>query len=130
LIFLDTSFLAAYFNATDIHHEEASETAKQIAEGRHGVAYTSDYVFDELVTVMLSRAKSIRRAAAAGQHILHSDMVMERVDGQTFKEAWNLFRKLGKLSFTDCTSLVLMRKRRIRNIATYDKELLDRAKAI
>ncbi|MFQ5871625.1 MAG: PIN domain-containing protein, partial [Candidatus Geothermarchaeales archaeon] len=65
-----------------------------------------------------------------GQHILHSDIVMERVDGQTFKEAWNLFQKLGKLSFTDCTSLVLMRKRRIRNIATYDKELLDRAKAI
>lgn len=51
-------------------------------------------------------------------------LVVIRVDGEVFKDAWKLFpRYAGKgLSFTDCTTIALMRMMNIENIVSFDAD--------
>jgi len=51
-------------------------------------------------------------------------VVVFRVDGEDFKEAWRLFPRFAErgLSFIDCTSVVLMRVRCVENMVSFDKD--------
>lgn len=55
LIFLDTSFLFAFFNRTDRYHRKAHHFFQDIiSQQQVGWVYT-DYIFDELLTLILIR---------------------------------------------------------------------------
>lgn len=49
-------------------------------EGYYGNVFTSDYIFDESVTVTLVRTKEIKRAIALGEYILNSEINLLSVD--------------------------------------------------
>lgn len=91
-----------------------------------GPAYTTDYVFDEAVTVALVRTKRSDVAVALGKLILGQDtpsfIEILNVDEETFSNAWTLFKRYSErgLSFTDCASLAMMENRRIDRIASFD----------
>ena len=53
MIFIDSSVFIAYANTKDFHHEKAVEIFGNVAEGVYGKALFSDYIFTEVVTVML-----------------------------------------------------------------------------
>jgi predicted nucleic acid-binding protein len=92
-------------------------------KGELGEIYTSDYILDEVVTLMLKRTKRLELAIEMGEYILKSPRIRKlRVTEEIFDDAWKKFKSLkGKLmSFTDCTSLVLMEKRGIEYIASFD----------
>ena len=93
--------------------------------GKYGRAYTSDYVFDETVTFSLMKTKDVRKALDVGRLIL-GDEEFPRfvdilfVDKGVFNKAWEIFLKYGRLSFTDCTSVVVMDEYEIGYIASFD----------
>jgi len=122
-IFLDTGVLVAIKSADDKKHSRAEELMEPILRGELGEIYTSDYVIDEAVTLVLTRTKKLKLAIDVGEYVLSSPRIKKlRVSKDVFDAAWQRFKSLGKrpMSFTDCTSLALMEKDRIRNIASFD----------
>jgi predicted nucleic acid-binding protein len=120
-IFLDASYWLALTNETDFHHKRAAALAVQIASHDFGNSATSDFIFDEAVTVML-RKLGHKEAVALGHLIMDSEAVFYRIDDHLFQAAWQAFtnQTLG-LSFTDCTNLAAMRSLGIEQIATFDQ---------
>ena len=123
MIFLDTSFLVAFIVDKDTNHEKAVSLMKEIVEGEHGSAITSEYVFDETVTVVLVRSKSLESAVKTGDLIKESIPVLD-VGNNVFEASWKRFRnqKNTKLSFTDCTILEMVESNHLDKLATFDRE--------
>ncbi len=117
-IFVDTGIFVGFVNKKDRDHARAMQLVDELRKGRYGIPYTSDYVFDEAVTVALVRTRRVGLGISAGCLILGSKdsgvpafARLVRVDEQIFNEAWRNFcgGKKPNLSFTDYTSLGLAR---------------------
>ena len=99
---------------------------KKVANEEFGpvIFYTSDYVFDEVITAILRIAKNKELAIKIGNYILKSKVTrIIHVDEEIFNDAWKLFTKYKnkEWSFTDCTSFIIMNKFNIKNAFTFNK---------
>jgi predicted nucleic acid-binding protein len=123
MILLDTSFLVAYSHENDENHKKAFELIKDIVKGKYGDPCISDYIFDETVTVVYVRTKRLKEAVKIGQKLLLGTEIVG-IDDFLFDMSWNIFKnqKNREFSFTDCTTISIMIKKRITNLATFDKE--------
>lgn len=123
MIILDTSFIVSYYNTRDENHEKATELMKEIVNRKYGNLYITDYIFDESITVILIRLKSLFETIKIGELIRKSTEIVE-VGRDVFDESWKLFKKQKEtaFSFTDCTTLNVMKKMDINNIATFDED--------
>jgi len=127
-VFLDTGVFVAFHNIRDANHNRALELMRKVVDGELGTAYTSDYIFDEAVTVALIRTRRPENAMAVGRMILGEItspfLAILRVGDDAFKDAWKLFPRYAerRLSFTDCTSIALMRRRGIESIVSFDTD--------
>jgi predicted nucleic acid-binding protein len=74
VIVLDSSFLVAYHNRRDVHHDAASAVMRQIVGGEWGRALLLEYVFVEVVTVLLAR-RGLSSASEAATTLLEADEV-------------------------------------------------------
>lgn len=121
MIMLDTSFIVAYFNTRDQNHSSAVKIAKILANQNHEL-YITDYLFGEIATVSLVRLKNLEKAAQIGTTILEYCNLLH-VDKDIFEHAWKIFseQKL-RLSFVDCTTIVVMKNQKIQKIATFDND--------
>ena len=124
-VFVDTSGFVARYNSRDEHHDEAMDYLQRIESGEANVRklYTSDYVIDETITTIFARTTSFEVAKKCGEAIITSKAI-ERlpIDEQTFRQAWEFFKARGEigLSFTNATSIVLIRKKGIDAVFTFD----------
>jgi predicted nucleic acid-binding protein len=57
-IFADTGAFLAYRNKKDKYHETALKLFKDALKGEYGQIYTSDYIYDESLTLALMRTKN------------------------------------------------------------------------
>jgi len=127
-VFMDTGVFVAFHNTRDTNHNRALELLRSIVDGELGTAYTSDYVFDEAVTAALVRTRRSENALAVGRMILGEltapFLAILRLDDEAFKEAWRLFPQYAGrgLSFTDCSSITLMRTAGIESIVSFDAD--------
>ncbi len=123
MIFLGTSFIVSYKIENDENHEKAAGLMREIITGKYGKPAISDYIFDETVTVVFNKSKKLSIGINIGDELKSSAAII-KIDDSVFEEAWNLFRsqKNTMFSFTDCTTLSLMEKEKIKNIATFDGE--------
>ena len=83
----------------------------------------SDYVLDELLTLLKLR-ESHRVAAAAGEALLQQRVAqVERVTDRDFLQAWDVFRQYHDKawSFTDCTSKVVIERLGIAQAFAFDR---------
>jgi len=121
-IFIDSSVFVAYGNLDDFHHEKSVRIMDDTVSGKYGKAFTSDYIFDESVTVALARTKDPGKAVELGDIILNSEFSLLSVSDTIFQEAWTLFRKENrqKMSFTDLTNIAFMKTYGIDYIASFD----------
>ncbi len=71
--FLDTEVLVAARNADDEKHGRVKELVRSGLTWEHGFAYTSHYVLDEAVTLMLVRTGRHDLAVDVGDFILRCD---------------------------------------------------------
>lgn len=121
-IFVDTGVFVALRNKRDERHKRANELIKEALKERYGRLYTSNFIFDEAVTALLSRTKRIDWAIDLGKFILEAPLTMIFITEEDFKKAWEKFQSFGKLSFTDCTTLVLLERLSIESSISFDSD--------
>ena len=83
LILLDSSLIVAYSNQADENHSKAKQVVEDVAKERYGTPVITDYVFDEVVTVMLARTRSLARATKLGETLLEATQLV-RIDEDLF----------------------------------------------
>ncbi len=118
-VFLDTSYFVAYANSRDSSHDKAIDLAEQLKGLNFGQKFTSTYIADEAITYALAK-EGHDKAVSMGEDLLNSDITLLDVSRTIFDEAWKLFRQRKGLSFTDCTTVALMRANSVGNLATFD----------
>ena len=123
MIFVDTSAWAALFVRADRFHASAASFWNELRRKNLPLISTFD-IFGETLTVIRSRA-GLEQAIEFGEAFLASNiLVREEVDSALRREAWSLFRQYQDkpLSFTDCTSFALLRRRRLRHVFSFDQD--------
>jgi predicted nucleic acid-binding protein len=119
MIFVDTGALFAYAVPDDEHHASARQWVRQ----NRLTLITTDYVIDELLTLLRARGQYIRaiqigellfNGRLASLHYLAEDEVLA---------AWQVFRTYAdkEWSFTDCTSKVVIDKLRLTHAFSFDQ---------
>jgi predicted nucleic acid-binding protein len=122
-IFIDTGIFVALRNADDELHARSEELMRNALKGGFGRICTSDYVVDEAITTALMRTKRHDLAIDLGTYIIESPRITRLwIAEDSFEVAWEKFKAFSDkpLSFTDCASLALMEKNRIKQIMSFD----------
>jgi len=122
-VFIDTGIFVALRNADDEFHMRSKELMKRALKGEFGRVFTSDYVIDEAITTALVRTRRHDLAVDLGKYIIESPRITKLwTTEDTFDTAWKKFQtfKDKPLSFSDCVSLALMEKNRIKQIISFD----------
>ena len=124
MIVLDSSFLVAFHNSKDAHHEPAAQVMTQFLDGEWGRGLLLEYVFLEVVTVLMARRGA--RVASEVSDVLLGARELEFVScSELFLDAVETFQRQTKtrLSFVDATIVNLARDRADGRVATFDREL-------
>lgn len=91
---------------------------------RTGLVVTSDYVLDEVLTMMYSRLP-FEIATRFADSVMRSPFItIERISPERFQKAWELRLKFSdkpRISFTDLTSMATMNELGISDVLTADK---------
>ena len=118
-LFIDTSAWFSYADLGDPDHVRIVKAFKPYK----GRLVTSNYVLDETITLCRHRLGH-RAAVLLGETILDPDLAdLIRIEARDERAAWDLFasRSDKDYSFTDCTSLVVMRELGLRRVLTTDR---------
>lgn len=122
MIFVDTGAFLARYLARDRHHERSRQAWEELSL-QHWRVHTSGFVLDETIT-LLGRWASHGFAADRAEALFASgNLEILRPEADDELEALEFFRKFAdqKVSFTDCTSFVLMRRRGIERVFGFDR---------
>ena len=129
-IFVDTWGWMALGYRREPHHWAVKRTYQELCSNQVSI-YTSDYVLDEVITLLFRRntfeeairfVEGILAAAALGQ------VRVERVTPDRFLAAWELrkrFQDKPTISFTDLMSMVIMDERGIYQVLTEDEHFIQ-----
>jgi hypothetical protein len=124
-VFVDTSAWVALFVANDANHAKAAALFGGLKEKRDDL-YTSDYVVDETITVILARSTH-EQSVMAGNALLNSRLVkIVPVFENYFEDAWKSYQKYAdkRFSFTDVTSFAIMKRLNIPKAFAFDRDFL------
>jgi uncharacterized protein len=119
MIFIDTGPFIAKYVQKDHFHDEALEKWAAIANRK---LFISNHILDEIIT-LLSRKTSHLFALDKGRRILASPAItILRTDAEDEFKAITLFEKYAdkRVTFTDCLSLALIHRYRLRSVFTFD----------
>jgi len=119
-IFIDTSALYAFFDKSDAEHEHVKEYLSLSDD----FFYTSNFIIDELITLLRCRKFNVQQIKpfiddirkASFTYVLH-------VTAEIEDRSLILMNKYKEhdFSFTDCTTFVLMRENFIKKACTLDE---------
>jgi len=125
LIFLDSSAIIAYKNADDINHKKAVDIFQKLNAGEYRIGVISEFVFSEVTTVLALR-KSLEAAKEVGDVLLEAKEIEIVKASEVFERSWDIFTNQENtgFSFVDASNLACMEMRKIRKIATFDKDFL------
>ena len=126
MIFLDSSAIIAYKNADDINHKKAVNIFQKLNAGEYGIGVISEFVFLEVTTVLALR-KSMEAAREVGNVLIEAKEIEIMKASEVFERTWKLFsyQENTRFSFVDASNLACMEIRKIRKIATFDKDFLS-----
>lgn len=129
-IFVDTWGWLALGHRRDQNHGVVQDCFQSLIKAKV-VLHTSDYVLDEVMTLMFKR-ESFDVACSFIDGIFKSSEIGElhihRVTPSRFKKTWNLRTRLQdkpNISFTDISSMVLMDELALRFILSQDNHFLQ-----
>lgn len=120
-VFIDTSAFCALSIPNDQYNLKAKSIYKELQELRP-ILYTSNYVLDEVYTLLKNRA-SHRTAVKFMDETDKSNLTLLRITEEVEKDAKAIFRRFEdkRLSFTDCTSFVLINQLVIEAVFAFDE---------
>ena len=122
-VFVDTSALVALENRRDAVHAQAVRAYRKMLKASNELL-TSDYVFDETITLLKRRAGATI-AAEWGRRLLSSRLFeVVFVDRAALDAGLQIFEQTADqpFSFTDCTSFALMRARDVGTAFAFDRD--------
>jgi predicted nucleic acid-binding protein len=125
VIYIDTgAFLARYVHR-DQYHEQARAAWKTLRR-LPWRCYTSNFILDETFTLLARRTSYPFAAQRARSMMTSHTLNILRPSHEDELEALGLFEKFAdqKVSFTDCISFVLMRKRQIKRVFAFDRHFM------
>jgi predicted nucleic acid-binding protein len=87
-----------------------------------GRLVTTDYVVDELLTLMVSRGQGVAAVAAGGDLWAGRTAELQLVTADDLETAWAIFKRFTdkRWSFTDCTSYAVMQRLGITEALSLD----------
>jgi len=109
-VFADTGAFLAYRNKKDRYHENAIKLFRDALKGKYGQIFTSDYIYDEALTLALIRTNNIDVAMDIAE-VIHSPRIkMVFVDAELLERSTKTFKHYSSrnLSFTDAVSIEIM----------------------
>lgn len=123
---MDTSAFLALVNEKDENHAAAIQFLEEIKNGKIRIKkiITSDYIIDETLT-RIRYSVGHNEAIEWGSDILASKVVEKmEIGSEIFEYSWEIFQTYNdkKLSFTDCTSFALMKKKGIEKVFSFDSD--------
>ena len=123
MIVLDSSFIIAYHNTRDVHHAAARPVMKDIISGKWGRPQLLEYVFLEVVTVLLAR-RGLPVASNVASILLQAQELDFVPCSDLFLESLETFRRQTNtgLSFTDAAIVTLARRQDVGVVATFDRD--------
>lgn len=123
MIVLDSSFLVAYHNRRDAHHGAAAATMERLVAAEWGPPLLPEYVFLEVVTVLLAR-RGLDVAVRVATILLQARDVEFVPSSDMFLDVMETFRaqRHGRLSFADAAIVTVARHRDARFVATFDRD--------
>ncbi len=129
-VLIDTGAFMAYRNTKDVHHEKADRLLRRALKGEFSTIYTTDYIYDESLTLAVVRTGNKNIATDISNVISSPRIEMIIIDETILKQATTLFFKFfdKRISFTDATTMAVMQRDEIDKIITFDahfKGMLD-----
>lgn len=128
-VFVDTGVFYAHGDQRASRHSEATALLESVFDGEFGQPYTSDYIYDEAVTLTRRRTGSFEAATTVGDRILgrgEFPRIFEPivVSERLFRESVATFERYAdqELSFTDATTVTLCDARDIDYVASFDDD--------
>lgn len=118
MIFVDTGAWFAYFVDSDPDHASAESLLECAVEP----FVTTDYVVDELLTLLRARREA-HRALVVGRTLIQQALCrIEWVTPGDFETAWIVFQQFQDKgwSFTDCVSQVVIQRLAIETAISFD----------
>ena len=121
-IFADTGAFLAYRNKKDKYHETALKLFRDALKGKYGQIYTSDYIYDEALTLALIRTNNLAIAMDIAQVIRSPRIKMIFVDTELLEKSTKTFKQYSdrNLSFTDAASIEIMKEFNIEKYFGFD----------
>ena len=122
MIFIDTGAFFASKVTNDVNHPSAVKIERQIRAGEYGKMITTNYILDELFTLLRARI-SHEETIQIGETIRKSPNIRIIWILEALEEtSWEFFKEHHDktYSFTDCTSFVVMRSLGMKLAFTYD----------
>ena len=122
-LFVDTWGWLALADRSEREHQQVMSFYAERTR-RTGLIVTSDYVLNELLTILFSRLP-FEIATRFADGVLRSPFItIERITPERFQKAWELRLKFSdkpRISFTDLTSMATMNELGIIDVLTADK---------
>lgn len=121
-LFVDTWGWLALADRNDARHQ-ATETCYRERSRLTGRIVTSNFVLDELLTLLFSRRPFAEAERFANALIASPFVTVEQVTQERFANALGLRLKFSdkpRISFTDLTSMVVMKELGITDVLTAD----------
>ncbi|ELY64375.1 type II toxin-antitoxin system VapC family toxin [Natronococcus jeotgali] len=135
-VFIDTGVFFAHHDVAAARHDAATDAMRAVLTGRFGQPYTSDYVFDEAITLTRTRTGSYDDAWTLGRRILGRGSYPDRIELATitpelFEATLETFERYAdhSLSFTDASTIALVEDYDLDAVLSFDDDfdgLVDR----
>ena len=125
-VFIDTWGWLTLRDRKESRHQEVKDFYRQFRD-QNGIIYTSDYVIDETITLVFKRLpfKTAKESLSKiDKAIEEGYLQVEWVTPERFEKAKGLrlkYQDKPKISFTDLTSMVIMKELGVKDIITGDE---------
>lgn len=126
MIVLDSSFLIAFHNERDLHHDEAVRVMDRLLAGEWGTGLLLEYVALEVITVLRLRT-DLGTALSVADSLLRARELQFLPCSAFFMEALETLRleQRSPLSLVDAAIVTVARRHPPGLVATFDADFMD-----
>lgn len=128
-VFIDTGVFYAHHDRDASRHETATTAMQTLVSGQYGELYTSEYVYDETVTLIRTRTGRFDDAKVVGDRIRGTDpypgaITVLHVSKALFERIIETFERYSdhSLSFTDASTIALVDYNDIDHMLSFDDD--------
>lgn len=124
---MNTAAFKAVFDESDEFHQEGFTVWQDLRKDNFQI-WTTNFILDETFTLFrsqLGKSKTLKLRNSIAQSLKSIRII--RIYTVDEKKAWHYFEKLpGRgISFTDCTSFVIMKRNGIKKAFTFDRDFAE-----